>query len=255
MKPKKIKTCSLIEGYIVKENLESSVEWVVLRTTSSYVVEDYVDWNTAEIMVGYHVEMLNRKTQKTHDFNWPDPFDKRNKKYFDKYGDKVQNDRDKKWYLVSEKKEGEVITGKHEFLWEIRRRYLPYIEDGIDGCFEVTLKDDYLSHDHYWVYVFNLYPRGSKRKENLIIMYDHYIQQHGWKRSLPVATAYFFKELGDTVKQVKYHQLTKYYREDLTRRQLRRLRRRLKRIFYWDYKYFMKKARQLKKEGGLILKY
>ncbi|MCY4161451.1 MAG: hypothetical protein OXE77_06250 [Flavobacteriaceae bacterium] len=147
-----------------------------------------------------------------------------------------------------------MLTGKHEFLWEIRQRFLPYIEDRIDDCGNVILKDDYLSHDYDWVYVFNLYPRDSK-KENLIEMYNHYIQQNGWKRSLPVATAHFFKELGDTVKQVKYHQLSMYHREDVTRRQLRRLRRRLKRTFYWGYKYFMKKARQLEKEEGLILKY
>ncbi|MCY4161291.1 MAG: hypothetical protein OXE77_05440 [Flavobacteriaceae bacterium] len=68
MGPKKPEQIRLKRGTIVKESLQSSVEWEVLDIKMT----SYVDINTAEPMNSFEVQIRNLKTQEIHYFRYPE---------------------------------------------------------------------------------------------------------------------------------------------------------------------------------------
>ncbi|MCY3998507.1 MAG: hypothetical protein OXE55_04010 [Flavobacteriaceae bacterium] len=158
-----------------------------------------------------------------------------------------------------------MITGEEQFLREMNESYLPFVCHHLniiefwheDSDYTFHYLDEKIFYQIFGFYQYSYkYSDWNERTEDLIqTTYKRFIEQHGWKHSLPQATALYFKFLYNNVKKTNWKKLRDIIDDDDYKAKYYRItKRRWKRFLYRQYRYFKKITRRLEKEGQFKLR-
>ncbi len=155
-----------------------------------------------------------------------------------------------------------MITGKEQFMREMNESYLPFVCQRLNELEYRPTEDEFLKlKQRTFYHIFGFYQfsylsdRTNEGQTLIQKSFKHFVEQHGWKHSLPRITAKFFKVLAQNVRKTKYQTIKEILDdEDYKRKYFRRTKRRWRRFLWRQYRYFKKIARQLEQEGQFKLK-
>lgn len=156
-----------------------------------------------------------------------------------------------------------MITGKEQFMREMNDSYLPFVCQRLNELEYRPTEDEFIVLDiHSFYHLFGFYQYSHKtnrlNKENEWLIqksFKHFVEQHGWKHSLPRITAKYFKVMAQNVRKTKYKTIKEIVNdEDYKRKYFRRTKRRWRRFLWRQHRYFKKIQRQLEQEGQFKLK-
>ncbi|MCY4267209.1 MAG: hypothetical protein OXC67_04895 [Flavobacteriaceae bacterium] len=155
-----------------------------------------------------------------------------------------------------------MITGKEQFMREMNDSYLPFVCQRLNELESTSDDDTFLELDQntfYHVFGFyqfsHTYHRTNGGQKLIQKSYQHFIEQHGWKHSLPQITAKYFKVLAQNVGKMKWKTIRDIVEnDDYQKKYFRKTKRRWRRFLWRQHRYFKKIAKQLEQEGQLKLK-